>query len=179
MNLAEERKLLARAQAGPDGFGDLFDAHYERIYAYAYRRVGSRPAAEDIAACTFEDALRGIQRVRWRGRPIIAWLYRIASRRVADYYRQAKEDAPLEAELVGAADDGALEQAERQAAVRAGLGKLNPTDREIIQLAYFDECETAEIAALLNCTANVVYVRLHRALRKLRAILQGANDEME
>lgn len=179
MNVSEEQKLLARAQASRDGFGELFDSHYERIYAYAYRRVGSRVVAEDIAACTFEDALRGIKCLQWRDKPIVAWLYRIASRRVADYYRQAKEHVPFEGEMVGAADDGELEQLERRAAVRAGLTKLNPNDREIIQLVFFDELETAEIAALSNCTANSVYVRLHRALKKLRSILEEASHEME
>jgi hypothetical protein len=45
----------------------VFDACYDRIYAYAYRRVGTRATAEDIAACVFEDALKGIKRVRWQG----------------------------------------------------------------------------------------------------------------
>jgi RNA polymerase sigma-70 factor (ECF subfamily) len=168
-----ERALLERAQKGAAGFGELFDAYYDRIYAYAYRRVGARVVAEDIAASVFEDALRGIPRVRWQGKPIIAWLYRIAARRVADYYRAARGDVVLDDD-VRAADDGleGIEVAEDYAAVRRALETLGASDREIIRLAFFDELSGAEIAAVLHCTLNNAYVRLHRALKRLKATLE-------
>ncbi len=179
MPLADERALLARAQSSAAGFGELFDAYYDRIYAYAYRRVGSREAAEDIAASVFEDALRGIKRVRWQGKPVIAWLYRVAARRVVDHYRRARQDAPLESvTLRAAAPRGDLyagvERAEEFAAVQRGLAKLSERDREVIRLVYFDEFSAPEIAAVLECTVNNMYVRLHRATMKLKGIL---NDE--
>ena len=173
MTPADERALLARAQTSAAGFGELFDAYYDRIYAYAYRRVGSREQAEDIAATVFEDALRGITRVRWQGKPIAAWLYRIAARRVADFYRARKNDVPLDEFAHISSDDtgDALERDDEYAAVRRGLRKLNASEREIIRLVYFDELDGETIASLLGCTANNVYVRTHRALRKLGAIL--------
>lgn len=183
MSLSDEQQLLARAQASADGFGELFDRYYDRVYAYAYRRVNARTTAEDIAACTFEDAFRAIHRLRWRGKPVIAWLYRIASRRVADYYRQngriraAQHDTPSDPTETAQA---AMERTERQALVRAGLEKLSRGDQEIIRLIYFDELQAADVAAILDCTANSVYVRLHRALKRLQVILEeGESDGME
>lgn len=178
MQAPDERALLKRAQSGAAGFGELFDANYDRIYAYAYRRVGTRVAAEDIAACVFEDALRGIQRVRWQGKPIIAWLYRIAARRVADFYRDTRNSVEFAAEQLGAADDGhrALEIEEEYDAVWRALARLGERDREILLLAFFDDLSGAEIAATLNCTPNSAYVRLHRALKRLEAVLRDANE---
>jgi RNA polymerase sigma-70 factor, ECF subfamily len=178
MPAASERALLERAKQGAAGFGELFDAYYDRVYAYAYRRVGARVVAEDIAASVFEDALRGIKRVRWQGKPIIAWLYRIAARRVADYYRSARGDVPLEDDA-RAPDDGldGIEMAEDYAAVRRALDTLNANDREIIRLAFFDELRGADIAVVLNCTPNSAYVRLHRAMKKLKATLE--NEERQ
>ncbi len=168
-----ERARLKRAQSSATGFGELFDAYYDRVYAYAYRRVGTRVAAEDIAASVFEDALRGIKRVRWQGKPVIAWLYRIAARRVADHYRKSRGDVVLDVEWRAADGDlDGVEQLEEYAAVRAALERLNTSDREIIQLAFFDELSGAEIAAALDCTANAAYVRLHRALKRLEEILK-------
>ncbi len=175
----DERDLLVRAQSSADGFGKLFDRYYDRIYAYAYRRVGTQVAAEDIAACVFEHALRDIKRVRWQGKPIVAWLYRIASRRVADYYRDRANSTVGEQEWgdkAEASPDSAVERAEVFAMVQAGMDRLNVKDREIIQLTYFDEASTDEIAALLDCTPNSVYVRLHRALKRLRVILEEDDD---
>jgi len=173
VTLADERALLARAQTSAAGFGELFDAYYDRIYAYAYRRVGSRDLAEDIAASVFEDALRGIRRLRWQGKPIAAWLYRIAGRRVADFYRTRHQHAPLDEFAPSGSDgsDAALERADAYAAVRRGLRKLSARDREILWLVYFDELDGATIATMLGCTANSVYARTHRALKKLEKIL--------
>jgi RNA polymerase sigma-70 factor (ECF subfamily) len=175
MNVSTERKLLARAQKSAAGFGELFDAYFERIYAYAYRRVGTHVAADDIAASVFEDALRGIKRFRWQGKPLAAWLYRIAARRVADYYRDRRDDVALESEWLSAEMEigGDLERGEEYAAVRRALETLNAQDREIILLSFFDELDGAEIAATLNCATNNVYVRLHRALKRLETLLKG------
>lgn len=172
-----ERDLLARAQASADGFGELFDRSYDRIYAYAYRRVGTQVTAEDIAACVFEDALRNIKRVRWQGKPVIAWLYRIASRRVADYYRDRQNSAVGEQESPDIAEspDGMVERTEAFEMVRAGLDKLSARDREIIQLTFFDQASAAEIGAMWDCTTNSVYVRLHRALKRLRTIVEDGD----
>jgi RNA polymerase sigma-70 factor (ECF subfamily) len=173
MRLADERRLFERAQKSAAGFGELFDAYYDRLYAYCYRRVGARDIAEDLAANVFESALRGIQRVRWQGKPIIAWLYRIASRRIADFYRDRKDEVSLD-EVVIRADDpiqDSMEREEDYAMVRRGIAKLAPRDREVLWLSYFDRLDGAEMAAILGCTPNVAYVRVHRALMKLRKAL--------
>lgn len=170
--LERDRELLARAQASADGFGELFDRYYDRIYSYAYRRTGVTSASEDIAACTFEDAMRGISRFKWRSKPIVAWLYRIAARRLADYYRQSRKESDLTdlPESEGPMETG-IERSEEATQVRAGLMRLMPRDREIIQLTFFDELNAAEVSGLLGCTVNSVYVRTHRALTRLQIIL--------
>jgi RNA polymerase sigma-70 factor (ECF subfamily) len=177
MQVTDEKALFERAQKSAAGFGALFDAYYDRIYAYAFRRVAARAAAEDIAASVFEDALRGIKRVRWQGKPMIAWLYRIAARRVADHYRQSHRETSLDTETVVMADgsEGA-ERAEDHAAVQHALEKLSANDREIIRLAFFDELGGAEIAVTLNCTPNNAYVRLHRALKRLETVMQDESE---
>ncbi len=177
MRVIDERALLKRAQTSAAGFGEFFDAYYDRVYAYAYRRVGSRQLAEDIVANVFEDALKNIRRVRWQGKPLIAWLYRITARRIADYYRQHRyTDSFDELTMIVRDNVGdAMEREEEFVAVRRGLAKLNVRDREIIQLTFFDEVDGATIAAMLGCSRNNVYVRLHRALEKLAKVV---NDEI-
>ncbi len=175
MNLNDECTLLKRAQTSADGFGELFDAYYDQIYAYAYRRLQTRQAAEDIAASVFEDALKSIKRLRWQNKPLSAWLYKIASRRVADLYRRGRHDEPLSDN--SAMSDGpaiGVEREEEFAAVRRAMDGLSENDRELIRLVYFDELDRTQVAAVLGCTTNSVYVRLHRALKRLERIL---NDD--
>ena len=179
MPAAEERALLERAKQSAAGFGELFDATYDRIYAYAYRRVGTRAAAEDIAASVFEDALRGIRRVRWQGKPALAWLYRIAARRVADYYRKAHGEIALDSDAASEDDVDGVEREEEQVSVRRALAELNESDREVIRLAFFEELDGKGIAATLNCTTNTAYVRLHRALKRLETVLRDEDARQE
>ena len=174
MKIIDDQQLLERAQTSAVGFGELFDAYFDRIYAYAYRRVGSRETAEDIAASVFEDALTGIKRVRWQGKPIIAWLYRIAARRVADYYRGKRATESLDdlTESIGESVGDVLERDEEYGQVRRGIERLAEREREIIRLVYFDELDGAQLAVTLGCATNNAYVRLHRALKKLKVILE-------
>jgi len=87
---------------------------------------------------------------------------------VIDFYRARHDDVQLdEAHAVDDSPHESVARADEFAAVRRGLGKLGERDREIIHLAYFDELSGEEIAAILNCSANSAYVRLHRALKKL------------
>lgn len=179
LKIIDDQALLERAQTNGAGFGELFDACYERIYQYVYRRVGARASAEDIAANVFEDALKGIQRVRWQGKPIIAWLYRLAARRVADHYRASRPVESLDdfAESLSADGGAEVERADESANVRRAMERLAAREREIIRLVYFDELNGAQLAATLGCTPNNAYVRLHRALKKLKTILESEQSE--
>jgi RNA polymerase sigma-70 factor (ECF subfamily) len=117
MTSQDERALLARAQSSSEGFGEFFDRYYDGIYAYAFRRVGSRETAEDVAASVFEDALKSIKRLRWQNKPLAAWLYKIAARRVADSYRHPQNVELSEATIASSDGPGlAIEKEEEFAA---------------------------------------------------------------
>lgn len=82
--------LAARLRAlDQDAWALLYDEHQPRIWRYCYARTGSRDAADDLAAQVFAEALQSIHRYRYRGKPILAWLYRIASNHVGKWFRQA------------------------------------------------------------------------------------------
>src|SRR3712207_5367797 len=74
----DEGALVAAAQRDPRDFGPLYELYVDRIYRYAYRRVGTHHEAEDITAQTFQQALQALPNYQWRGLPFGAWLFRIA-----------------------------------------------------------------------------------------------------
>ena len=61
-----------------DAWAELYDRHHMQIWRYAYGRTNNRHAADDVAAQVFVEALASIQRYRYKGLPILAWLYGIA-----------------------------------------------------------------------------------------------------
>ena len=56
------------------------------------------------------------------------------------------------------------------------LDQLSGRDREIILLRYAEELSNSEIAEVLGCSVNNVYVRLHRALGRLRERFEAQQD---
>ena len=64
-----------------------------------------------------------------------------------------------------------MDRALRRAAVRTALAGLPPRDRELIALKFHAGLDNAEIAAVLGVSASNAGTRLHRALTKLREML--------
>ncbi|HEU4386828.1 MAG TPA: RNA polymerase sigma factor, partial [Blastocatellia bacterium] len=91
-----ERAVIEAAQRDPGRFGELYEAHFNRVYAYVARRVRDRNETEDITAEVFHQALANIRRYEWRGLPFAAWLFRIAANAIADRGRRAVREIPIE-----------------------------------------------------------------------------------
>jgi DNA-directed RNA polymerase specialized sigma24 family protein len=53
---ADERLLVDAAQRDPSRFADLYERHFERVYAFVISRVRDRDVAEDLTAETFHSA---------------------------------------------------------------------------------------------------------------------------
>ena len=145
-----------------------------RVYAYVAYRMGDGPDAEDVTSEVFERAVR--YRTSYdpsKGQPI-GWLIGIA-KRTADYALIARpEDA------VAAADEpdprDVEEDALRRLALAAALEKLEARDRELIALRYGADMTARQIAQVLELSTNAVEVALHRALGRLRAVIERDDD---
>src|SRR6266568_2079266 len=85
---AKERLMVEAAQKDPSRFGELYEIHFERVYAYIAKRVRDRDAAEDLTAEVFHRALASLPRFDWRGIPFVVWLLRIASNLIVDRWKQ-------------------------------------------------------------------------------------------
>ena len=175
----EERALVERAKADPQAFEELYTRYYGRIFAFAYRRVQSRELAEDITADVFMKALGGLAKFTWQGVSFSAWLYRIANNRITDQFRRggrpgrvsvAVEDVKTLVDERPLPEDRIL-AALRRAEVEEALGKLSEQDQLVVTLTFFEELSSAEVAVLMGISVNLVYVRLHRALKRMRRVL--------
>src|SRR5205823_115199 len=85
---ADERGLAEAARTSPDAFAVLYRRYVARVHAFAYRRSGSREVAEEVTSATFERAWRAMPSFQWRGGGFSAWLFAIAARELAGWYRR-------------------------------------------------------------------------------------------
>lgn len=175
----EERALVERAKADPAAFEELYTRYYGRIFAFVYRRVQTRELAEDITSDVFMKALGGLPRFTWQGVNFSAWLYRIANNRITDQFRRggragrisvAVEDVKTLVDERPLPEDRILATL-RRAEVEEAIGKLSEQDQLVVTLTFYEELSSAEIAAVMGISVNLVYVRLHRALKRMRKVL--------
>ncbi|MEW5990176.1 MAG: sigma-70 family RNA polymerase sigma factor [Chloroflexota bacterium] len=190
MDPAREQALVARARADAAAFGELYDWYLPRIHGFIARRVEDRAMTEDLTATTFERALGAVRRSDFRNESFGGFLYRIAANAIVDHARRSRWTVPLGARAsdyagldgdgVMGRDDAALsdDAATRAFAaaldrdrLRRSLLRLPETHRRVIVLKYFDGLEIDELCAALGCSRTTFAVKLHRALRALRAAM--------
>ena len=180
MTDVDEKALVEQAKRDPQAFGALYDRYVERIYAFAYRRTQDEAAAEDMTSVTFEKALRHIRSYRWQGVSFGAWLYRIARNEVVQHHRRRRFTLPLLQWHVSETNvEASVQTSEQRDAVQAAFARLSEGDQEVLTLRFFEELSSAEVAEVLGCSVQNVYLRLHRALGRLRKHLEAVIDKME
>ena len=175
----DELSLVERARTDRDAFAELYRLYLPRIYAFAYRRCGSKPLAEDVTAATFEVALRSLPSFVAKGGGFGPWLFRIAANEIVDHYRAdqrargRKGHRALTLLATPAEGDGGdlPESGEDHGRLLAALGTLNPRYQKAISLRYLSGLSHAEAAEAMGTTKPVMAVTLHRALRALRRVL--------
>lgn len=155
---------------------NLVQEHQEAVFRLAYLMLGDADDAADVAQETFINAYKSMGRYD-PTRPLRPWLMRICAnlarnrrRSVGRYFAAlrrtlANEPEPLTVHehSVHSIDAQALWQAVR---------KLREADQEVIYLRFFLDVSEAEMATALDVAPGTIKSRLHRALGRLREVVQ-------
>ena len=180
-NHKDERTLIEAAQQDPRRFAELYELHFERIYAYVARRVGERSASEELTSHVFQQALANLAKFKWRGAPFRAWLFRIAANTIADRAQRLRREAARESALQPGFADTApeaqidLEQVETMAQIYRLVDELPSDQRHVIRLRFAEEKSIREIAQQLSRSEGAIKQLQFRALQTLRARLSQQN----
>lgn len=171
----KEQKLIEEAKQDSQRFAVLYDKYFDQIYRYVFRRVSDTNIAEDLVSQTFYDALSHLKGYEFRGYPFSSWLYKIAHNNVLKWYRQNSKntiDLSEAKELVDKVN--LVEQIkgkEEQSEMGKILNQLEEEDRELVRLKFFEEVSNIEIAEIMGISANNVGVKLYRALKRLKQLM--------
>jgi RNA polymerase sigma-70 factor (ECF subfamily) len=176
---SDERLLIEEAQADPAHFAELYENHFERVYAYVVRRVRDRAETEDLTSEVFHHALANLHKYEWRGIPFAAWLYRIAANLISDrWQRLGREPLAEDAEQVEAvqAAGGEFEEVERRATLFRLVESLPAEQRRVVVLRFVERKSIKEVAKEICKTEGAVKQLQFRALSGLKARLEGADE---
>jgi RNA polymerase sigma-70 factor (ECF subfamily) len=172
--------LLAAAQRGSEqAFSVLWrDANPALL---RYLRVVAAEHAEDVAAETWVQVVRGLPKftgdeTAWR-----AWLFTTARRRVLDQVRFRRrhpsepldEISPMDIPRTADAEQVALDHMATESAM-ALLSRLPEQQAEVVFLRIVVGLDTEAVAEILGRSPGAVRVAAHRGLKKLATLLSGA-----
>src|SRR4029079_5628227 len=149
------------------------------VYAYAAYRLAASHAAEDVTREFFERAIRYRRSYdRSKGEPL-GWLLGIA-RRCADDALARRRRPPDEPGLDEIAAIGSVEEdTVRRLTLDRALAQLSERDQELIAMRYGAELTAPQIAEVMDAQTNAIEVALHRALGRLRRILESEDAEAQ
>lgn len=179
---AEERLRIEAAQKDPRRFTELYEEHFERVYAYVSRRVNRREDAQDVTSEVFHQAFANLPKFEWRGVPFAAWLYRIAANALADHWQRAGQRAAHERENPSSEQSAEL-NAHDLAAIEEyarlyGLVKTLPAEqRRVIEMRFAEGKSIREIAKKLRRSEGAVKQLQFRGIERLRAIYEKASKK--
>lgn len=169
------RDLLDRCRRGdPAAFEELVRLTHRRVYTLAYRVVGDRHEAEDVAQEAYMRVYRGLPGFRGDS-SFDTWLYRITANAAASHLRRRRRfgdvlDDPEE--VVQVPDEASPDPVDRDEIQRA-LFALPVAQRAVLVMRDAYGFSIAEIAEDLGLSEGAVKVRIHRARRRLKELVYG------
>ena len=161
---------------------NLVEKYYREIYAFAYRQTVEKQLAMDLTQEIFISVLLSLDGFDPKKASFRTWLYRIASRRVADYYRSrayrmGRLMQPIDDELPQPGGDmlaAGLEDRESARMVLEQIGTFNEVTQQILRLRLFAEQTFPQIAQTVQLPEGTVKSRYHAAVAKIRKELEGS-----
>ncbi len=167
-------------QRDVDAFEQLYDRHSRIVYALVLRIVQQASTAEEVVQDVFLQLWRNASRYDARRGPFVPWLMAVARNRALDHLRlkserQRRREDQTE-ELPPVIDfpqfEKALDEKRRAERVRAVMGALNPQQKKVIELAYFEGLSHTEIAETLKEPLGTVKSWIRNGLLRLKEGLQ-------
>ncbi len=174
--LLKELELIKASKTNPKYFAPLYEKYFQRVFFFIQKRVGNADVAGDICSQVFLKALVHRENYEYRGFPFSAWLFRIALNEVNMHFRANSKtietDLPydLANDVLTELDNNPIDE-ERELLV-LGLNKLKFEYVELIELRFFEKRRFKEIGEILGLNEDTAKMRVYRALKKLKEIIE-------
>ena len=173
--MADEDLISLVAQGDAEAFAVLYDRHSRAAYSLAYRMMGERQAAEDLAQDAFLKVWRSATSYRADRGSDRTWLHSVVHNRGIDQIRSVASRRRTQEKIEASATEGQPSEAFAQSwrnsqrdQVREALKTLPKEQLKILELAYFSGYTHVEIAELLDVPLGTVKGRMRLGLKKIR-----------
>ena len=185
--------LMMRVKSGDKrAFKSIVETYQRRVVNVAYRFLGNREDAEEVAQETFLRLYLSAKSYQPKAE-LFTYLYTIATRLALNRLRKRKRlrwfsldqlqedtpDGPGREFPSDPADqpDGSLEQTEREAMVRRALDTLPAAQKTAVVLSRYEGLSYKQIAEVMETSVSAVESKLHRAKQTLKKKLRDYFEE--
>jgi RNA polymerase sigma-70 factor, ECF subfamily len=179
-DLNDHELMLRVGQGNRAALGVLVQRHQAKVVGLAYRFLGRRDVAEDVAQDVFVRVLRAAATFRPEAQ-FTTWLYRLATNLCWDRRRQAAREMRLRTAAPGPGIEdppsAALESLDRVARVRQAVAELSDRQRLAVILHRYQGLSHKEIAVATGWSESAVESCLVRAYENLRNLLSDIRLE--
>lgn len=169
--IEEEYQVVKLSVKDPSKFQLLYDKYFEVIFNFIFRRTDDEDITADITSQVFFNALKNLKKYKFKGVPFSAWLYRIASNEIANYYKRNKRKKvfSLEEEVFQEIIDDKIDEDNVSSEIVVNAMKiLSEGEAEVLELRFFEDKAFAEIAYILDISEASAKMRTYRAIEKLK-----------
>ncbi len=179
-DLADEQLLVQVRAQNVQALEVLYNRYAPRALGLALKIVQDRDLAEQVVQDAFWRVWRKSAQYEQRKGRFGTWLFTIVHNLAIDEIRRRRGDVsldePEQAETVQALVSGTDmdETVARQvdgARVRAALGSLPESQRQVIELVYLEGLSHRQVAKKLSAPLGTVHTRARLGLEKLRVVL--------
>ena len=150
--------------------------YVDRVYRHVYYRIGSTEDAEDLTQQVFLRAWQAISRYKKTSSLFLTWLMRISHNLVIDFYRSKKDKTYLDFEIVSSDSNSSPERVVEmefdQQQLRRAILRLPADQQQVILMSFIEGFSYSEIASTFGKSEGSIRVIQHRALKKMRNILE-------
>lgn len=157
-------------------FSQFYAENIDRVYRFVFFRVGrNKELAEDLVSEIFMKALAHFGKYDPE-QSKSAWLYTIARNHLANHFRDRHVEIDIEDLVLSpshAREVQPLEQREAELEIERALGELSREDRQIVTMKHLEGYSYHEMAELLDRSADALKVATHRAVKKMKEIIQN------
>jgi RNA polymerase sigma-70 factor, ECF subfamily len=183
--LADEDLISLVAQGDAGALAVLYDRHSRAVYSLAYRMMGERQAAEDLAQDAFLKVWRSATSYRADRGSVRTWLLSIVHNRGIDQLRSLASRRRIQEKVEASAPKSQPSEAfseswrnSQREQVREALGTLPPEQLKVLELAYFSGYTHVQIAELLDVPLGTVKGRMRLGLKKIKAYFDSQDMVM-
>ena len=170
-------KKIAITTAADYSLESIYNQYHKNVYNYIAFRINNHHDAEELASDVFVKAIH-----KWESYnhnfPMEAWLIGIAKNTVTDYLRRTmrRQYSPLDSIVELISTDRRPEEVvvinEESKKLMQAMVQLKDKERQILSMKFATELKHSEIAKILKISESHVGVTVHRAMSKLRKLME-------